>query len=59
MPGGLDGLEATRKVRTTAPDVGLLVLTMTTTCRRSSREPGVTGRTEAALLTGDHGLGRH
>jgi DNA-binding NarL/FixJ family response regulator len=28
MPGGLDGVEATRKVRTAAPDVGILVLTM-------------------------------
>jgi DNA-binding NarL/FixJ family response regulator len=28
MPGGLDGVEATRKVRTAAPEVGILVLTM-------------------------------
>lgn len=28
MPGGLDGVEATRKVRSAAPEVGILVLTM-------------------------------
>jgi DNA-binding NarL/FixJ family response regulator len=28
MPGGPDGVEATRKVRAAAPDVGVLVLTM-------------------------------
>ncbi len=28
MPGGIDGVEATRAVRTAAPDVGILVLTM-------------------------------
>jgi len=28
MPGGMDGVEATRRIRAAAPDVGILVLTM-------------------------------